>query len=475
MKSRLLRFSPLLLLPVLAIATAGLLYLQAQGVAPRALAPYIEKRASGHNPAIVAVGGWSARTLLELDRGEGVHAAPAFLAGAGARPGDAAFKPGRAVTVMDEDSLRRALAQAEPGDMITIVPGTYRMHPQPLAASRPGLPDRPVTVRAVAPGTVTLEFQVEEGIKVSAPYWRFENLKLQGVCRIDTDCEHAFHIVGPASYFAAVNNTVVDFNAHFKINGEAGRFPDHGLIEANTISNTRPRQTANPVTPIDIVGASHWTIRANVISDFVKAGGDGISFGAFAKGGGSDNVFERNIVWCERLLQGQPGQRVGLSLGGGGTLPSLCRDGRCIVEQERATLRDNLVLGCSDAGIYLNSAAASKILRNSVFDTAGVQVRYPTSSADLQGNLIDGAIVARDGGLVRAVDNIDMPLAYAYLGYHPVRSMFRDFAHFDLAWKDGVAPRRAARDSEAGADLCGGPAHDRYGAFADFAGCVARP
>jgi parallel beta-helix repeat protein len=475
MKSRLLWYSLVLVLPALAIAAAGVLYLQAQGIAPRALAPYIEKRASGHNSVIVAVGDWSARTLLSLDRGEGVRPAPALVAGSGMRVGSAAAGAVRAVSVLDEDSLRRALMQAEPGDVITILPGTYRIRPQPLAASRPGLPDRPVTVRAVAPNTVTLEFQVEEGIKVSAPYWRFENLTLQGVCRIDTDCEHAFHVVGLASHFVAVNNTLVDFNAHFKINGEAGRFPDHGSIEANTIRNTRPRQTANPVTPIDLVGASHWSIRANVISDFVKAGGDGISFGAFAKGGGSDNVFERNIVWCERLLQGQPGQRVGLSLGGGGTLPSLCREGRCIIEQERATLRDNLVLSCSDAGIYLNSAAASKILRNTVLDTAGIQVRYPTSSADLQGNLIDGAIVARDGGMVRAADNIDTPMAYTYFGYHPVRAMFRDFSQLDLAWKNGVAPQREQPDGEAGIDLCGGSARDRYGAFADFSGCVALP
>lgn len=475
MKPRVLLYGLLLVLPVIAFAAAGLLYLQARGIAPRALAPYIEKRASGHNPVIVAAGDWSARTLLSLDRGQGLRPAPGLVAGSGTHADAAAGEAVRAVTVLDEDGLRRALLQAEAGDVITILPGTYRIHPQPLAANRPGLPGRPVTVRAVAANTVTLEFQVEEGIKVSAPYWRFENLRLQGVCRIDTDCEHAFHVVGPASHFAAVNNTIVDFNAHFKINGEAGRFPDYGSIEANTIRNTRPRQTSNPVTPIDLVSASHWTIRANVISDFVKAGGDQISFGAFAKGGGSDNVFERNIVWCERLLQGQPGQRVGLSLGGGGTLASLCRDGRCIVEQEGATLRDNLVLGCSDAGIYLNSAAASKILRNTVLDTAGIQVRYPTSSANLQGNLIDGAIVARDGATVRAADNIETPMVYAYLGYHPVRAMFRDFAQLDLAWKNGAAPLREQYDQDSGADLCGSPASKRYGAFVDFSGCVAPP
>src|SRR5437763_779831 len=80
--------------------------------------------------------------------------------------------------------------------------------------------------------------------------------------------------------------------------------------------------------------ASHWIIRGNLISDFIKAQGDQISYGAYAKGAGSDNRFEQNIVLCESLLRGFAGQRVGLSLGGGGTGKELCRDKRCITEQD---------------------------------------------------------------------------------------------------------------------------------------------
>ena len=473
-----MRYAAVALLSGLVVGGAGLLALQAQGITPRALAPYVAKRASGHNPVIVATGDWMARTLLWLDRGNAVVAvpAPSLAVGAGRDGVAGPALPGRDVPVAGEQDLRRALAQAEPGDVITLLPGTYRIGGYALAAARPGMAGMPVTVRAAVAGSAVLELDNQVGFKVSAPHWRFENLSLRGVCADDSYCEHAFQVVGAASHFAAVNNTVTDFNAAFKINGEGGRYPDHGLVEANTIANTRPRRTANPVTPIDLVGASGWTVRANLISDFVKAEGDRISYGAFAKGAGSQNVFERNIVWCERTLRGQPGQRVGLSLGGGGTSASACRDGRCIVEQERSTLRDNLVVGCSDAGIYLNSAAASTVTRNTILDTAGVQVRYATSSADLRGNLIDGAIVARDGAVLRAADNLDSPLAYAYLGYHPVRSLFRDAGRLDLAWKDGAAPQRALRDGEPVApDLCGGPSHHGYGAFADFSGCLRRP
>lgn len=474
MKRLVLRFGIAVLLLAIVSVAAGLFYLQEKGVTPRALAPYIAKRTSGHNPVIEVAGEQTARILLALDRENDIDPAPLPALAAGAGTAAETTRAGRAVAVFSEPELRQALAQAEAGDVITLLPGVYKVREWSLAAGRPGTAAQPIIVRAVVLGSVVLELETLVGFKVSAPYWRFENLSMRGVCADDSACEHAFQVVAGGHHFAAVNNTLVDFNAAFKINGEGGRYPDHGLIEANSISNTRPRRTANPVTPIDIVGASSWTVRANLISDFIKADGDLISYGAFAKGAGSQNVFERNIIWCERQLRGLPGQRVGLSLGGGGTMTSACRDGRCIVEQDSSVVRDNLIAGCSDAGIYLNSAAASTVARNTILDTAGVQVRYPTSSADLYGNLIDGAIVTRDGGVVRAGDNLDTPLAYAYLGYHPRRRLFRNVGALDLAWKDGPALRRAAPESWSGADLCGGPPHRAYGAFADFNACLRR-
>jgi hypothetical protein len=100
-----------------------------------------------------------------------------------------------------------------------------------------------VVVRADRPGSVTIEFDAGEGFRVSAPYWRFENLTIRGACTQQEFCEHAFHVVGGAHHFAAVNNTILDFNAHFKINAEDGRFPDAGLIASNTLADSAPRQT----------------------------------------------------------------------------------------------------------------------------------------------------------------------------------------------------------------------------------------
>jgi parallel beta-helix repeat protein len=451
----------------------ALFALERTGVMPRALAPYVDKRSSGHNAVITGAGRLASDALLKLDRG-----APAAVRLDGLRLGaqpQAAGVPGPEVgLVRDVAALRSAMAKAVPGATITLAPGTYRIANRSLEAGRPGAAGAPVVVRAAQPGTVILISHLTIAIRVSAPHWRFENLAIDGACRRHDDCEHAFQVTGAASHFAAVNNTVQGFNAHFKINGAGGRFPDHGLIEANTLSNPTPRATRRPVTPIDLVAASDWTVRGNVIRDFVKLHGNRVSYGAFAKGGGSGNVFERNLVWCEQALAGQPGQRVGLSLGGGGTGARFCRDGRCVTEQERGVLRANLIVGCSDVGIYLNSASDSRIEDNTLVDTAGIDVRYATSTARLDGNLVDGPIRSRDGGLLHLADNRDAGLWRSYLGWHPVRALFAAPGEGDFSWKDEAPGRMQPRRD--GVDLCGAARATVgvYGAFDDFGACRRR-
>jgi hypothetical protein len=464
-------------LALIAAIAAIALYAQQAGVAPRMLAPYVEKRSTGHNPAIVALGRVAHDALITLDRGplRETGDVPLML---GAQPDfqrSPEPAPGRSVRVNSSDAARQAIALAEPGDAIILAPGRYRFG-RTVDVTRPGSAAGIITVRAEQYGTVNVEFDGGEGFRVAAPYWTFENLSIRGTCADDGACEHAFHVVGAASYFSSINNAITDFNAHFKINGEKGRFPDHGLIDRNTLTNTRARRTTNPVTPIDLVAASEWAMRRNLISDFIKTEGDMTSYGAFAKGAGSHNLFEQNIVWCERHLQGLPGRRVGLSFGGGGTGTPYCRDGRCITEQQGGIIRSNLIAACSDVGIYLNSAAQSAVLHNTVIDTAGIEVRFPTSSADFDGNLVDGAIFARNGGVLRLQDNRTAPIAYSYLGYHPVRSLFTAPAALDLGWKSASSIPRVAT-TPAFASLCQAAraVPSAYGAFDDFSPCARAP
>lgn len=465
----------LAMLAALALAAAAFgaaWFLDSRGVTPRALAPYIVKRSSGHNPAIEQSGQLMARALLSLDRGSHYAGDEGLLA---MRPGAQAAAvqapAGRALTVLTVAQLREAMDGAMPGDVITLAPGEYAVKGGGLLAHRPGATGKPVTVRAHRPGTVIIDMSIVEGFKVAAAHWTFENLTIRGTCKPQDYCEHAFHVVGNADHFTARNNTIIDFNAHFKINGHQGNFPDHGAIIGNTITNTAIRETSRSVTLIDLVAASDWLIRGNVITDFIKGGGDQISYGAFAKGAGARNIFEQNIVVCEHLLRG-PGYQVGMSLGGGATGKQYCRDGRCITEQDDSVIRSNLIASCSDDGIYLNNAARSVVSHNTLLETGGIVVRFAGSSADIEGNLVDGAIRTRDGGTMRARDNVDGSIMAAYFGIHAPRNQFTGWSVATLAW-DGEPLRRKEPLPGDNPDLCGRPrpAAPAYGAFETLAGC----
>jgi hypothetical protein len=449
--------------------------LEVLGIPPRRLAPYVEQRMSGHGPTMVAIGHWMGETLLIADRGRVRKSGPMRLT-IGAQP-EASISPARVpkrrVSVASTTAALAAFSNARPGDEITLTAGRYRFSGSNIAINRLGTKDQPITVHAARPESVFLEFDMTEGFLVSAPYWTFENLAITGVCKAHSDCEHAFHVVGNATHFTARNNTVSNFNAHFKVNGANGKMPDAGLIESNTLSNTTVRHTGNPVTVIDLVAASDWTIRKNFIADFIKEEGNQISYGGFAKGAGSGNVFENNIVLCEYMLVGLPGQRVGLSLGGGGTGPQFCRDKRCITEQEGSAVRGNLIAACSGDGIYVNRSATTKVIHNTLIDTGGISVRYPESSADVEGNLVDGKIRSREDGVLREVDNLDTSTTRLYLGSHPLRQMLERSGSGAL---DGDAPRRSSIGNSDGLppDLCAPRALSvaHYGAFANFTDCL---
>ena len=459
---------------VIATLITVVLAIEHANVTPRRLAVYIAHRVSGHRPAIEQAGDVAARLLLLLDRGQREWIYPVLLTPSrSSDPVPRTPNRARVALVGSTSEALNAIARSVPGDAITFLPGTYRFKGSYIEASRAGTVDSPITVRAAVPGSVTLEFDMVEGFLVSAPYWQFEDLRIRGICADDSNCEHAFHVVGNGTHFAARRNVVTDFNAHFKINGIRGAYPDNGVIEGNFLSNSRVRATGNPVTPIDLVAASHWVVQGNRISDFAKGESDRISYGAFFKGGGEDNRFERNVVICEERLRGAPGQRVGLSLGGGGTAPSACRDGtRCITEQNGSVIASNLIASCSDDGIYLNRAAMSMITHNTLIDTGGITARFAETSADIEGNLIDGVIRASSAAVVHMKDNFASRLTAIYLGLHRVRDLFVDAGMLDLRWRKG--PVKRPTGTSAPADLCTlkRSVPPAYGAFDNIVSCI---
>lgn len=460
-------------LVLLALAATGIVVLQRAGWMPRSVGLTLVERGEARGGRSGALAVAAGRVLSRLDP-VGGDVTPALHDGApwplsaqargtGGSPSASAPAP-RVQEFADPSALREALAQARPGDVLRLLPGTWTLE-RALRLERPGTPQAPITLQAARPGTVVLVVTGTVGLRLSAPHWRVEGLTLRGGCAVPGDCEHALHVVGAARGAVIRGNRLVDFNAALKVNGEDGRFPDDGLFEGNVVTATAPRDTDRPVNGMDLVGVDGWLLRGNRVSDLVKRGGDRVSVGGFAKGAGRGNRFVGNHVRCEERLRGLPGQRVGLSLGGGGTAPAYCRDRRCVVEQEAGVIEGNLIESCSDDGIHLLRAAGSRVSDNTVLDTAGVVLRHPESTARVEGNAIDGPLRVRDGARVDAGDNLVGGHLPAWVGWHPVRARF-DRGTDLPRWRDGGTRRRDG-DGAVAAAWCDRPrpAGAAYGAF----------
>ena len=389
---------------------------------------------------------------------------------------DGVLPAGQLRSVNTVDALRQAIDSARPGDVILLQPGFYSIRNRSIAVTRPGTADAPITLRAPRLGLVTLDSDQAEAVKIQAPHWRFENLILRGVCSNDGACDNGFHVVGEAADTILSNVRVEDFNAQIKINGEGGKFPDNGRIEHSTLINSHARDTDASVTPIDLVAADGWVVDSNLIADFVRKGANSVSYGAYAKGAAHGTVFSHNVVLCEWHLRGaigSTGQTVGLSFGGGGTGPEFRRDGGVSgYEHVDGVMADNLIAFCSDDGIYLNRAANAVLRHNTLLATSGIDVRFTESMAHLDGNLVDGAIRARDNALFWGEGNEATTLTGMFVGHNPARAHFVDPARLDLRWKS--LPELVHPDT--GTDLCGadwGGGAVPAGAFQDFRQCGA--
>jgi hypothetical protein len=215
---------------------------------------------------------------------------------------------------------------------------------------------------------------------------------------------------------------VRDFNAQLKVNAAPDangvwRMADAGLVEYSELADTRPRATSNPVTKLNIDGGVGWVVRGNYVHDFHKDGGNGISYGAFMKSGGRGGLFERNLVACTRDVD-TGGIRIGLSFGGGGTGPQYCAPAfdpavPCDVEHTDGVMRNNVLVACSDVGIYVNRGANTKLLHNTLVSTSGIDFRFPTTTGEAHGNVLMGKIRGRDGGTFADTSNVvELPIDF---------------------------------------------------------------
>lgn len=358
------------------------------------------------------------------------------------------------IPVSNVTELVAAIGDADPGDVIILASGNYDIASNVSCLSN-GAENNPITVRSETLGSAVINFDAVEGFKVLGTYWTFENLEIHGVCADDSACEHAFHIKGTADGTHIRNNKVEGFNAHIKgggTNDTPRKFSDDVIIEYNEFYSQSPRQTSNPVTPIDVVGGKRWRVSHNYIHDFQKARGNNISYAAFLKGNSSDGIFSHNLVLCQNLHQG--GVRVGLSFGGGGTGTQFCEDGSCQTEHRNGIMANNIIANCSDVGIYINKGANIQILNNTLFNTSGIDIRFDASRATVRNNLLDGRIRERNGGVATLSNNIEQG---------DLVSWFTDAPNLDFSLIDGSAfVDKGEMIAIINDDFCLSPRKDNY-------------
>lgn len=317
------------------------------------------------------------------------------------------------INVTNVAELSAAIANAKAGDEIVLAAGTYALGNVNCTAS--GSAASPIVVRSATPLAARIDFNGLEGFRVSGAHWQFEGLDVHGVCVNDANCEHAFHVFGGAIGFVMRGNRVVDFNAQLKVNATVNGvgnavIPHQGLVEYNELFDTHARNTAAPVTKLNIDTGDDWVVRGNYIHDFHKVGTDVVTYGAFLKSGGKRGLVERNLVVCSKDLTSEA-ITIGLSFGGGGTGNAFCAPAfdanvTCLVEHEDGTMRNNIVASCADVGVYLNRSKNSRIVFNTLIATAGIDFRYDTSSGEARGNLYAGVIRNREQSTGTFADNL---------------------------------------------------------------------
>lgn len=339
-----------------------------------------------------------------------------------ARPASA-----KTVGVSDVASLNAAISAASAGDEIVLASGTYHFSASPVCSAA-GTPSAPIVVRSATPLGAKIELDALEGFHVTGPNWHFEGLEVHGVCADDADCEHAFHVTGNATGFVLRDSRIVDFNAQLKVNadesgpGGSWAMPNGGLVEGNEIFDTHPRATSNPVTKLNIDTVDDWVVRANFIHDGHKGGGDQTSYQSFMKGGGKNGLYERNLVICTKD-DTSGGTRIGLSFGGGGTGAQYCAPAfdaatPCDPEMTGGTMRNNIIVNCSDVGIYLNKAKDSHILYNTLIATNGVDFRFISTSGEADGNVLASILRTRDGGTFTKKTNLENVSAASFASFY---------------------------------------------------------
>ncbi len=292
---------------------------------------------------------------------------------------------GTIVGVCTEEEILNAIANASPGDVITVCPGTFNFN-QLINVQNDGQASSRIFLRAEEFGTVTFNLSHLENIKISGKFWIFENINFFGDCVSEDKCEHAFHIVGDADDVIFRGNEIVNFASHVKLNGlvvgdgPGQSFPDRIMFINNFWHNTKYVANNAPHNILNLDGGKDHVIRGNIFADFNTPESLPRSASAvYPKASAIRVLIEQNLIVCEKARTAGETAR-GIQLGDGAPA-SICDGdqdqdglGDCVEngQSQEATVRNNIVMSCNNggsaAGIMVGSDRSSKIYHNTVYN-----------------------------------------------------------------------------------------------------------
>jgi hypothetical protein len=380
---------------------------------------------------------------------------------------------GTLVEVCSEQEILAAIADASPGDVVTVCPGTFRFN-QLISLKSDGESNARIFLRAEQPGTATFELSHIENFKISGSHWIIENLTFRGVCTDGSGCEHAFHFVGDADDVIVRNNEVVDFASHVKLNGEvvgsgpAKAFPDRAWFIGNTWRNTKFVPNDAPHNILNLDGGVGHVIRGNTFADFATPSTLPKSASAiYPKASARELLIEQNLIVCEIVRTDGETAR-GIQLGDGAP-PSICDgdldqdgNGDCVEngQSQLALVRNNILIGCnnggSSAGIFVGSDRGSRIVHNTVVGStpraSAFHVGHPSHDTFYRFNVLElGFDTNFAERLPTEADNVSLDAT-------SVGALFVDAKSGDFTLLDeGAVLDAFAPDPEVGHDFCGYP------------------
>jgi hypothetical protein len=360
----------------------------------------------------------------------------------------------KVVPVATAAALLDAIGKANPGDAITLAPGTYRLNAN-VPVNRPGTSAQRIFVRAQQPLGATIELCSTEGFQVSAADWIFEDLVIKGVCPGPDDNEHAFHITGAAHETILRYNKVVDFKSHVKLNLDnttSRIWPNDTWYIGNVWMDTAAQPGAKPFNALNIDGGRRHIVRGNRFVDLVSVE-DRRASAIYPKITTRDMIVEQNLIICQKRVTGG-GDRAGISTGEAWNPSPYC-DTDCA--NVGNVYRNNIVIGCNGPGnsfgIGVGYEKSTVYLHNTEH---AVKRNYFNGNANSS-----GADVVFVGNILYEDWLFDGPgrptqMATVIAKAAGAAAMFVDAAHGDFTLKDGSAIRgKLARDSRAPHDFCG--------------------